>query len=277
MRLMRRVRLLPLVVVVVLVEGSVPAAPMDRGSALDLQLVRELRATFPRLKALLAADQPDQEQVRATLMRLLDSIPDSPSERQPVLLLAADRLAAGLWVGWQPASSWKPQRKQLPGYQLTYEWVPRQARWAYMRDLQRRVWENYADTEWGELTFVLLTNQGWDTSSTCANGRDQFREVIQRGEEFLAARPESPHRMEVVFALAQAYETWFSLSQASGSEGGPSYREGADEARAKAVAYYNQVVQAAPKSEQAAYVQQRLSRLKLSLDTNQRRFYCVYN
>ncbi len=41
--------------------------------------------------------------------------------------------------------------------------------------------------------------------------------------------------------------------------------------------YYNQVVQAAPKSEQAAYAQQRLSRLKLSLDTNQRRFYCVYN
>ncbi|MEE9157389.1 MAG: hypothetical protein V3U60_03240 [Gammaproteobacteria bacterium] len=57
---MRRLRLLPLVVVVVLVEGSVPAAPMDRGSALDLKLVRELRGTFPRLKALLAEDQPDQ-------------------------------------------------------------------------------------------------------------------------------------------------------------------------------------------------------------------------
>ncbi|MFB3095516.1 MAG: hypothetical protein ACE10O_06645, partial [Candidatus Acidiferrales bacterium] len=69
----------------------------------------------------------------------------------------------------------------------------------------------------------------------------------------------------------------FSLGQASGSEGGPAYQQGADEARAKAVAYYTQVVQAAPKSEQAAYAQHRLSRLKLSLDTNQRRFYCVYN
>ncbi len=88
--------------------------------------------------------------------------------------------------------------------------------------------------------------------------------------------------------MAQAYETWWSPSQAAqckpGQEPGcdlyadaRKYHEGAARAREKAMTYYGRVLGLAPEGLEAAYARHHLPRLKLGIDTNQRRFFCVYD
>lgn len=120
--------------------------------------------------------------------------------------------------------------------------------------------------------------KGWDTSVTCANGSDKFRAVIEQGEKFLAERPESAVRFAVLFATAQAYETWWSLSRSEGDYAvADNYQEGAESARRKAIAYYEQIMAHSPETVEAAYSRRTLPRLKLSIYTNERRFFCIYD
>ncbi len=226
------------------------------------------------------------EEFHDALVRLLASAKTSSPDRQPVLLLAADRLAWRLpWVmtnDKSQASYWPEWRRQLAGLGVTYEesaTSPLENSWTYTGNLLRRVWTDYGQSDWGERAFLLLLSQGWDTGVDCAAGTDQFRAVIQQGQQFLEQHSKSPYRVDVQLAVAQAYETWWSLSQAptgeeySGVEPA-KYQKGASAARKKSIAYYEQVVQTAPQGDQSVYARRELPRLKLGLDTGQRRFYC---
>ena len=120
----------------------------------------------------------------------------------------------------------------------------------------------------------------------CSGGTDQFRTVIQRGQEVQEKHPSSPYLANVELTVAQAYETWWSLSQAHTgaevSEGEAdvqpgNYKAGAEAARQKAIESYEHLLQSAPQSDEAAYARRVLPRLKLGIDTGQRRFYCSYD
>ena len=127
---------------------------------------------------------------------------------------------------------------------------------------------------------MRLLGLGWDTSVACRKGSDQFRAVIRQGEAFRARRPASPARADVEFLVAQSYETWWSLSQASPEDeyAQPArYQAGALTARQKAIALYNGVLQLIPGSPEATYARRVLPRLALGFATNQRRFFCVYD
>lgn len=224
------------------------------------------------------------------LVKLLASVKSSPRERQPVLLMAADRLAWRLpQVMTDDKSSngeWSEWRAQLAKFGVIYQESavsPAENAWTYNGSLLQRVWTEYADTDWGERAFLVLLLHGWDTGVDCAAGTDQFGAVIQRGLEFQEKHPKSPYLLDVKLAVAQAYETWWSLSQApTGEEVSEvdadvqpaKYREGAEAARQKAIASYEEFLQTAPQSDNAAYARRVLPRLKLALDTGQRRFYC---
>ena len=142
------------------------------------------------------------------------------------------------------------------------------------------MWRDYKNTDWGDAAFLLLERTGWDTSGTCESGSDQFRQVIAHGEEFLGGHPSSASRLEVLLAVGQAYETWWSLSRAGPNNDyvqPENYREGAESARQKAITIYEGVIALAPVSIEAALAKRELPRLKLSLDTVQRRYFCVYD
>jgi len=97
----------------------------------------------------------------------------------------------------------------------------------------------------------------------------------------------SPYQLDVQLAVAQAYETWWSLSLAPMPSQAPTaeedsepviyrqYQEGAEAARQQSIARYEQLLQTTPPSDQAAYARRELPRLKLGFDTGQRRFYCT--
>ncbi len=257
-------------------------AGLRPGGKLDLRMVEELRRGFPEISSLLAKDpvEVEPQQVRATLLRILESAKPVTSARVPVMLLAADRLAERLGYGAERLPDWEKVRSQLAGFGLVYEWDELGGTWHYTHSLLFRIWRDFSATPWGEDAFLLLQGMGWDGGVGCKKGSDRFREVIDRAEEFLKRRPESPHRLQVLFALGQAYETWWSASRASVGDiyvERARYLEGSEVARKKAIGYYEQVLRLAPEGLEAAYARRELPRLKLGIDTNQRRFYCIYD
>ena len=217
---------------------------------------------------------------RQTLQRLLTAVPAAPAGRKAELLLAADRVATVVPEVHRGDQNIYHRADTIAGFQLNYRYSALGGEWAYQHDLLRQVFRDYRNTEWGDAAFLLLERTGWDTSGTCEAGPDQFRQVITHGEEFLTDHPSGPLRLEVALALGQAYETWWSLSRAGPNNDyvqPENYREAAEAARQKAIRLYEQVAASEPASLESTYARRELPRLKLSLDTVQRRYFCVYD
>jgi hypothetical protein len=145
--------------------------------------------------------------------------------------------------------------------------------------LLTRIIHEYPFTKWGDLATVYLLGQGWSTGDYCDGGNDQFREVIVRGETFLRELHDARFTPTVHFLIGLAYETWWSLSQASADAelvNRTEYLEGANDARLKAIDHFARVLAIAPSSSQALYARYHLPRLQLGLDTGQRAYYCIY-
>ena len=244
---------------------------------IDRRLIQDLGKEFPGLSTLLAeeADATQRPLQVQTLQQLL-----AAAGRKPELLLAADRVASVLSETERGDQSVYHRTQTLAGFELNYQYDALGSGWAYQHDLLQQVWRDYRDTEWGDTAFLLLERTGWDTSGMCEPGSDQFREVITHGEKFLADHSSGPLRPEVMLAVGEAYETWWSLSRAGPNNDyvqPENYRAGAETARQKAISMYEQVVKVAPAGLEAGYARRQLPRLKLSLDTLQRRYFCVYD
>jgi hypothetical protein len=244
----------------------------------------KLTGEFPGLEEILTSEDPRPyiKAIPALLQRFLDATKTATPEHKPTLLLATDFIAArlDLPMGNPPSAEVQRRLNELAAQGLTYRWAELDGEWAYQSDMLLRLWHDYPSTEEGEDAFVLLLNKGFDTTRCCGQGSDNFRTVVREGEKFLSERPQSLVRIEVAFLLAQAYETWWSLSltpEQNQEEGDPSpaaYREGAAAAREKAIAYYEEVLKAAPEGPQAQCSRQPLEKLQANQDTHQRRFYC---
>src|SRR5229473_7139029 len=236
------------------------------------KLIAMLGADYRSLSQILKGDEPRQDPkiVRRLLDSLLEAAKSAPPEKKPPLLLAADAIAERLALPSIVPPSPELQREldALAGQGLTFTWVELDGAWSYQNNLLWRLWREYPTSEEGADAFVLLLRQGWDKSLCCNTGADSFRTVIQHGEEFLSNRPKTAHRQDILFMLAQAYETWWSLSlvpELNREEGDPSpvaYREGASAARERAVAYYDEIVEASPESVEAICSRKPLNLVK---------------
>lgn len=97
----------------------------------------------------------------------------------------------------------------------------------------------YLKSRWGRQAFLMMTQLGW-SQGACVEGPDQFREVIKHGNEFLLAYPASEVSDEVRLEMANAYATWWNLSQDETASGSPKgrYKDGAKEAKEAAIGLY---------------------------------------
>jgi hypothetical protein len=259
----------------------------DPWQAYEKQVEQELCLTlaesFPQLPAQLEKEwyaEEEQPALRAALLDLLEKAQALTGGQRGAALLAADRLAGKLWTHEREAPDWKQLQQDLGRYGLTFAWSELAGAYEYQHDLLWWLWRTAPASVWGRHAFALLLAKGWDTSGTCQEGTDQFRRVIEQGEAFLAGHPHGWPALQTTLALAQAYETWWSLSRAPANDDyayAPNYQEGADAAREKAVAYYQQVVRLAPNSPAAAYARLRLPPLQAEQDTPQRRYFCIYD
>lgn len=249
----------------------------------EWELSQSLAASFPELPAQLEKEwypEEDQPALRAALLTLLERAQALTGGQRGAALLAADRLAGKLWAREREAPAWKQLEQDLGRYGLTFRWSELAGDYEYQHDLLWWLWRTAPGSAWGQHAFALLLEKGWDTSGTCQEGAGQFRRVIEQGEAFLAGHPHGWPELQTKLALAQAYETWWSLSRAPENDDyayAPDYQEGAAAAREKTIAYYEQVVRLAPTSPAAAYARERLPPLQTEQDPEQRRYFCIYD
>ena len=256
------------------------------------RLAEELRAVHPGIGTFLASDALDLrfDEVFDNLVRILDESGQARADQRPPLLLAADRVADQLRFPQvnPPAPETRRRMDQLAMHGLSFQWSELGATWVYSHDLLWEVWRDYSTSPWADDAFVQLLARNWDTSFDCKKGADAFRPVIRQGKDFLSAHPRSRYRTEISYLLAQAHETWWSLSRAKVcTAAGQSdcdeyadpdkYQQGAAEARRRAMDYYRQVLQQKSSGDIAADAQRHLGDIRQDVDPVQRRFFCVYD
>jgi hypothetical protein len=248
-------------------------------------LLHELVPAFPELPKSLGdpmAKSPDSARERF-VFQLIDAVENGKADQRPAILLAADLVANEIWCPSENKERCNQLRSQFAQHKLTLEYSELGGGFYYQRDLLWRVWQQYPETDWGERAFVVLLELGWDTSRTCAKGSEQFREVIHQGESFLQQRPTSPHRAAILLLVGQAYATWWSLSNETADSpmadyvDPKRYNEGAEQARLKAVSYFEQVARLAAGAKCAEYAHQILPALRAKQIQNSYKFFCVYD
>jgi hypothetical protein len=235
-----------------------------------LQLARELAADFPAVATLLSPEpgrSVDQEQLRAALGDLRRAREAAPPGRRAALLLASDLLGRQVGLDWpSPESLMEVEELRFANHRTG---------WVYTHNLLQRLWAESPRHAWGEAAFLLLLQKGWHPGG-CGRS-DEFRTVIEKATWFLDEPSESRYRLAVKLALAQAYETWWSLGLVSTGDiyVEADYSEGAERARRAAVDLYSDVLREAPRNAEAVYVRRQLPRLKLGIATQKRRFFCI--
>jgi hypothetical protein len=244
------------------------------------ELTAQLEAEFPGIRAYLAGNDSLQAyngKIPELLESLLTKAQAADEEQVPKLLLVADAVAE--LMPEEPfrkkKGPWRLDSLTVSGRKLTYEYSPLGDAWVYTHDLLWGVWREYGQTDMGEWAFVILLEKGWYTGCCCGSG-NEFEDVITQGEVFLRERPDSPRRTDVELLLALAYETHWAQSQTDWAS--EQFGEGADASLAKAIAYYEAVLEAVPPDSYEAFTARRqLPRLKLGINTAQSRFSCFYD
>jgi hypothetical protein len=228
--------------------------------------------------------------VRETIQDLTAILRDADASgppRRALCLLAADDVANKLSQWLTESAAADDVRRLLARYGARLGGMTHYGGLGYRHELLERVWRESPETEAGELAFLKLQSGGWSNGPAegCPPNPDLFGEVIVKAEAFLAAHPRTDFRTQVLYALAQANESWWSIAHAPANDefvNAPPYprraanAQQAGRARDEAIRYYREVVHLAPGSPEAASALRRLPRLELGLDTGQRRFFCSY-
>ena len=264
-------------------ENATLSGDVDPGTLPNPTLAGLLGSAFAQPGALLRASSDsvaDPPTLVNAVTTLLEAANTGAADRVCPLQLAADRLAGRVAMSDRESDEGRRQRDQLAAHGLSFEWDELGGTWVYTHDLLWRLWTTYPGTRWGEEAFLALLSRGWDTHVACRDGSDRFRLVIANSDAFLRANRETPLRAQVLLLLAQAHETWWSLSLASDRDeyvDRRNYQSGALRARRNAIATYDELLQRYGRSQQADFARLALPRLSLGIDTGQRRFFCVYD
>ena len=246
------------------------------------------RIGMPYTRAMRATQTPTA--VRETIQDLAAILRDADAASAPrraLCLLAADDVANQLSQWLTESADAGDLRRLLARYGAKLGGTTHYGGLEYRHELLERVWRESPETEAGELAFLRLQSGGWNNGpgEGCPPNPDLFREVIVKAEAFLSAHPRTDFRKQVLYALAQANESWWSIGHAPADDewvNAPPYprraanARQAGRAREEAIRYYREVVRLAPGSPEAASALRRLPRLELGLDTGQRRFFCSY-
>ena len=243
--------------------------------ALNEELAAALRRDYPDVAStLLEAPQSIEHPIdpRSIIERALAAASAPNNQQAPALLLAADTLSQEV-ASFLPKSTKADDRSltRFAAAGLTFEANPYDPGLRSTHSLRKVVQERYPASRWADRAALARLN-------VCDNDTDRFRGVITEGTRFLSARPRTPYRLEFTYAIAQAYETWWSLSRAVNDEfvDAANYKNGAEGARQNAIRWYERVMDLSPGTDAAFVARRAAARLQLSIDTGQRTFSCPY-
>jgi hypothetical protein len=217
---------------------------------------------------------------------------DAASERTPE---RADRLryAVHVWLGhvaFADSDTLAIRAFNMSLAPFTIQVVRLPDAWCVSDTLAELLAARAGQNRWTDLAFVEVLDRGCEAPCGLCGwtrdfGSDEFRPVIERGEAYLRAHPQSPIAREVRWRVAEAHETAWSLAHA----GHNGIREGefdidwtryaldAPRHRDRAMALYEQLLREEPGGSRAEHARARLARMRIDVDTNYHRYWCVWD
>jgi hypothetical protein len=218
---------------------------------------------------------PDQDVVQRTSLELLQALDRSRSRADRILLTLAARAVLGrLRIEGTTVLEGRPEIAPILAYGVTFDESPYdEGIWYFGKGPRNGVRPESSDRPWAELVAVESIDAGGDCEGV------GYRDVIRDGIRWLDTHQSSPLAPRVVFDVAQAYETWWSLSLAPDTEDlvtVSDHKAGAARARLQAIDWYRRLLRQSPLIPEARVARQALTMLTLGVDTGARRFYCVY-
>jgi hypothetical protein len=246
------------------------------------ETVAALHRESPRLAEALARNPSRIGDLDVVAHALRDTAPTSASD-----LL---RWAAHLWLARLavPVADTATARRVRAAFRgAAYFAVPEEEDLAWCWDdpfvdaLAARAGAN----RWTDLAFLERTEAGWQRPCTVCGfdadvGGDQWRRVIAHGEAYLARHPNSTIAHDVRWAVAEAYETAWSLAHAApGDEyiDASAYGRDAARYRARAIALYESLLPGEPAGPRRDAAVRRLRRIRIDADTDHHPYWCVWD
>ena len=165
---------------------------------------------------------------------------------------------------------------KIQGHQLTFRWDEIGRTEEYQHDLLKTVVLAQYGTKWGADALSRLLLPGCSGPLSADTWNPYFKTVLNILE---APHWHNIEDVRLKRILAEAYETWWSLSKAAATEPvmadsgltADNFRDGAEQARIRAIAAYRRVLQLEPSDHNAA---EHLRNLIAGKDTQQRNWYC---
>jgi hypothetical protein len=236
-------------------------------------------------------EPPGEDVVRAAA-RLLRKASRWPAPRRAAALVACDRVIAigeqtGILNETATASPAKGPaavpgkpinviRLERVGAQFNYS--KRAGSWYYAMTFAQRARELDPDGRAGGLAYLAMAERGFDTSSTCEQGPEQFRRVISQAAPLLRGKPAADIALRVHLLVGDAYAAVVALADAPQNEFFAPAKYAPEEARARenAIVQYRAALALDPRGALGAAAWDKAWRLLVGLAPMSIRFYCVY-
>jgi hypothetical protein len=244
------------------------------------ELVAAVSTRFPEAARLLPTPaMVDSAVVVRTVIPVLEALARATGDEERALLsLVASCLLEKLEIHFphdQPTATPDVPELARHGVQLHPTGHGGDNVWGYDYGLVRRVVEAYPHLRWGQLAFIDMLSPERPHCET------NYKDAIARIRRWLDEHPSSPLVSRVTFKMAQAYDSWWSLSlvpEEYASEEivyAEEHMAGSADARIEAVGLYERFLRLDPTSPNAEEARRSLILLLNSADTRQRTFYCA--
>lgn len=228
---------------------------------------------FPAASDLMLDRQaiPDQDAVlRAAITLFRSARRFSTMEMRGAVAIGLQVLLAKLWIEGETAPLLRPEYAALRRFDVKCEYDGHGGGWECGTGLLDRFLGEYPHSRWSHRRYLESLGQECEGVG--------YTEVIEKGIPWLRRHRGSEFEPFVTAAIAQAYETWWSLSLAPADEEfvtAAEHAAGAGRARELAIDWYHRLQQQYPESIEATLSGPRANQLQIGIDTAQRRYYCV--
>jgi hypothetical protein len=244
------------------------------------ELVNALRPRDPEAVDLIlsnpnrAGEQPLVERVALRLLQAYAR--SSRAEDRAMWALAAGIVVQKIRVEGERPELARPSLAPLLRFGVQMDESPYdQGIWYASWGPSSRERRTFAATRWSQWTV----ESGNAPASSQYADEYQYRAVIANGTAWLEGHPRSPMAIAVMTDVAQAYETWWSLSLAPDDEElltASDHHEGSENARRQSIRWYERIIREFPNSREAEYARRVLIQIRVGVDTGSRAFFSPY-
>ena len=167
------------------------------------------------------------------------------------------------------------QRKLINLSRFGIDYSPEEGVYSYNNRLMKNILNENLKGFWANIAVKWYIEIGGYDDGT-EEEPNTFLKIIKYGEELLNQNSVGLLRKKILKALAEAYETWWSMSFINfEDEDGKKldYKKDAESHRLKSIYYYEQFLNEFQKKARLFKIRETLKRLRLKLDTNCRTYY----